>query len=308
MAAAATSPAACCRQPARRATSTRRAHRSRIARVTGSRRTSATASLSGSPTPVSRGLQEPIAHAARLAQRAGEELQEQQRRRVGGVQIILSRTMGCASPAARRKEAVESKSRNLAPPGRWRAPVAGPGRARGARAASGRCPRRQARTPRGCVRRRRGYARVGSVPTASTPEHPGLPAAAPADLRPARLGERRQFVREPGLADTGLAGDQEHRHAPRRGRFVERRPELGEPTLTPYERFRTRRRRQAPRPQTAVAAVPRPCAGDRVRDPVPGSPPGAPSAHVRVRCRAPRPRPGGRFRRRSSASACRPER
>ena len=70
----------------RRATSDTSSPPSRIARVTGSRRTSATASLADRRPglSVSVGTHE---NDARLAQR-GEEPQEQQRRRVGGVQII----------------------------------------------------------------------------------------------------------------------------------------------------------------------------------------------------------------------------
>ena len=200
-----------------------------------------------------------------------------------------TRTMGCASLAARRKEAVESKSRTSHPPGRGRR-------------------RWQVREE---------LMSSGSIWAMSAA--PGANSSRIRSLSPSRICARRacthgQYAGAPRPPSSGPSGPSPR--AP--GRATSVRPRAWScryrarrrsrtPTCAPRGRRRTPsgtrrahahalrtiqtawRRRQASRPQTAVAAVPRPCAGDRVRDPVPGSPPGAPSAHVRVRCRAPRP-------------------
>ena len=60
-------------------------------------------------------------------------------------------------------------------------------------------------------------------------QYAGAPPASqqrPSRPGPARLGKRRSLVRQPALADPGLAGDQEKGHPPHEG-LVEGRLELG---------------------------------------------------------------------------------
>ena len=186
----------------------------------------------------------------RRAELAGEEPQQQQRRRVGRVQVVEHEH---ERPALARRSGGTRRSRRRggsAPPSDSSA--GGSGRSGKRSRSSGTIWARSAAPAPSCARSAVGLAvaHVGAQRLHPRPvggRAARLPAAADEHARAARASLRAQLLGEPALADAGLAGEQEQAAAAGE-RVVEAGEQLGELALAADERAARR-----PRPAGSAA-------------------------------------------------------
>ena len=210
-----------------------------------------------------------------------------------------TRTMGCASLAARRKEAVESKSRNLAPSGSMEGAGGRSGKsswssgsiwAMSAAPGANSSRMRSLSPSRICARRACTHGQYAgaprppsSGPSGPSPRAPGRATSVRPRAWSCRYRARRRS-RTPTCAPRGPSSNAVRNSASSRSRPTNDSDGAAAPSGPGLRR---------PLPLFRDRALEIECGilfQDRRLEP--------PSAHVRVRCRAPRPGPGGRFRRR----------